>query len=81
MDQFDREAVSKALFQACKLVLWKFTSNPTLKEQVENMGTILRQEHITYQHRGCLAKFNSVWGGWLDFPAPIPVDLVMDRLC
>lgn len=78
-DQFNRESVSRSLFQACKIVLlhWKSTSPPSLTEWVEHMGITPRFEWVIYQHRGYSAKFDGVWGGWLDIPGLTPIDLVL----
>lgn len=44
LDAFTIEAVSRVLFQACKIILlyWKSTSPPSLKEWLDHMGSTFK---------------------------------------
>lgn len=82
MEDNARQAVARALFQACKLILrhWKATEPPVLKEWIAQMRESIRMEKYVFQHRGRPGKFERLWMPWLDTPGLSPVDLVMDRM-
>lgn len=46
-----KQAIAKALFQACKPVLRKRTEPPTLWEWITQMGDTLRLERYIFQHQ------------------------------
>lgn len=58
-DIFVREAASRELFQARKLILlkWISQSSPTSQMWIDYMGVLLRYERLIYQHRGNPSKF------------------------
>lgn len=75
-------AVSRALFQARKLILmaWKSAVPPSVKMWITHMGKTLIMEKYIYQHRGCPHRFERIWSSWLDTPGLSPRELVMTRL-
>lgn len=82
IEHIPKQAISRALFQARKLILrhWRGTEPPTLQEWITQMGDTLMLEKYIFQHRGRPEKFNTLWSPWLDTPALSPVELVLDRL-
>lgn len=78
-----REAVSRALFQARKLLLhhWISQSPPTIEIWLANMGITLQYEHLIYQHRGSSNWFSMIWGCWLAYPGLAPLNLVLHSFC
>lgn len=77
-----REAVSRALFQARKLLLqhWISQSPPTIEMWLANMRIPLQYERLIYQSRGNTNWFSKIWGCWLASPGLAPLDLVLNRL-
>lgn len=81
-DSHVREALTRALFVACKLIMmhWRSEAPPSFKGWITALGNILKMEKIIYQHRGCSKKIEKLWEPWLGTNGLVPDDLVMDRL-
>ena len=75
-------AVLRLLYLARKEIakLWITPRVPTGAQWVKQANSILIREKLTYQHRGALKKFYSMWQPWLDVPGLGPLQLVRDRL-
>lgn len=81
-EEMTRIAITRALFQARKLILlgWKSTSPPSVRSWITHMGNTLIMEKHIYQHRGSPNRFERIWAPWLDTPGLSPRELVMSRL-
>lgn len=61
-DVYVREAATRTLFQARRLILLQCISSlsPTSQLWLEQIGSMLRIEKMTYQHRGSFYNFEKV---------------------
>lgn len=78
LEEPTRVAVNRALFQARKklLLLCKSPDPPAHQMWISHMGYTLVFEKYVYQPRGCLGKFEKLWGPWLDTTGLRPWELV-----
>lgn len=69
-DVYMREATTRALFQACKLILahWISKTIPTVQMWVDQMDITLRYGKLISQYRGNSSKFEKVRGKLAEHP-------------
>ena len=66
--RFTKTLLSMLLFYAKKVILFKWNSRapPTVGAWMDLINAALPLYKITYINRGCLLKYERVWGPWIN---------------